>query len=77
MRKEEFRCPGQNTMFWKPGDIYDVSCPSCGKPVEFWKDEDLDLAFVCGTDLFGERHAGGLGETAGAKGSRCRLPLGA
>ncbi len=26
-------------MFWKPDDIYDVKCPSCGKPVEFWKDD--------------------------------------
>jgi len=47
MRKEEFRCPGQNTMFWKPGDIYDVSCPNCGKPVEFWKD-DARRTCACG-----------------------------
>jgi hypothetical protein len=47
MRKEEFRCPGQNTMFWKPGDIYDVSCPNCGKPVEFWKD-DARRTCTCG-----------------------------
>jgi len=47
MRKEEFRCPGQNTMFWKPGDIYDVSCPNCGKSVEFWKD-DARRTCTCG-----------------------------
>jgi hypothetical protein len=47
MRKEEFRCPGQNTMFWKPGDIYDVSCPNCGKAVEFWKD-DAKRTCACG-----------------------------
>jgi hypothetical protein len=39
MKKEDFRCPGQNTMFWKPDDIYDVTCPNCGRPVEFWKDD--------------------------------------
>jgi hypothetical protein len=39
MQKDEIRCPGQNTLFWKPDDIYDVTCPSCGKPVEFWKDD--------------------------------------
>ena len=47
MRREEFRCPGQNTMFWKPDDIYDVSCPNCGKPVEFWKD-DARRTCTCG-----------------------------
>jgi hypothetical protein len=39
MQKDEIRCPGQNTLFWKPDDIYDVTCPSCGTPVEFWKDD--------------------------------------
>lgn len=47
MRKEDFRCPGQNTMFWKPGDIFEVSCPNCGKPVEFWKD-DARRTCTCG-----------------------------
>jgi hypothetical protein len=47
MRKEEFRCPGQNTMFWKPGDIFEVSCPNCGKPVEFWRD-DARRTCACG-----------------------------
>jgi hypothetical protein len=47
MKKEDFRCPGQNTMFWKPGDIFDVSCPNCGKPVEFWKD-DAKRTCTCG-----------------------------
>lgn len=39
MQKDDMRCPGQNTLFWKPDDIYDVTCPNCGKPVEFWKDD--------------------------------------
>ncbi|MBN1542597.1 hypothetical protein JW992_10665 [candidate division KSB1 bacterium] len=33
------RCPGQDQRFWKPEDIYDVICPSCGTEIEFWKDE--------------------------------------
>lgn len=41
----EPRCPGQNTMFWKPDDVYDVACPGCGHPVEFWKD---DARRTCG-----------------------------
>ena len=39
MQKDDISCPGQNTMFWKPDDIYDVKCPNCGTPVEFWKDD--------------------------------------
>jgi len=33
------KCPGQDTRYWKPGDIYEVSCPVCGKKVEFFKDD--------------------------------------
>jgi hypothetical protein len=33
------RCPGQDLRFWKPEDIFEVECPSCGSSVEFWKDE--------------------------------------
>ncbi len=39
MQSDDIRCPGQNTMFWKPDDIYEVRCPGCGAPVEFWKDD--------------------------------------
>jgi Zn ribbon nucleic-acid-binding protein len=33
------KCPGQDTRFWKPNDVYTVECPQCGKPVEFFKDD--------------------------------------
>ncbi len=33
------RCPGQDMRFWKPGDIFETSCPKCGAGVEFFKDE--------------------------------------
>ncbi len=39
MQNDDISCPGQNTMFWKPDDIFDVRCPSCDRPVEFWKDD--------------------------------------
>lgn len=32
-------CPGGDTSNWKPEDIYDVPCPQCGHPVEFFKDD--------------------------------------
>ena len=47
MSQHDLRCPGQSMMFYKPGDIYDVGCPSCGKPVEFWKD-DARRTCTCG-----------------------------
>ena len=39
MQNDDISCPGQNTMFWKSDDIYDVRCPNCDRPVEFWKDD--------------------------------------
>jgi hypothetical protein len=33
------KCPGQDTRYWKPGDIFDSDCPHCGTTVEFFKDE--------------------------------------
>ncbi|MFZ0034585.1 MAG: HD domain-containing protein [Sedimentisphaerales bacterium] len=43
-----FRCPGQDPRFWKPGDIFDVKCPGCGKSVEFFKDEPNTKCRNCG-----------------------------
>jgi len=31
------RCPGQDPMFWKPDDVFEISCPKCGYGVEFFK----------------------------------------
>jgi hypothetical protein len=42
------KCPGQDTRFWKPGDIYDIVCPNCGGGVEFFKDEVRRRCLKCG-----------------------------
>ena len=42
------RCPGQDQRFWKPGDIFEVKCPGCGRPVEFFKDEPKLKCRKCG-----------------------------
>lgn len=42
------KCPGQNTQFWGPNDIYSVDCPKCGKPVEFFKDDIRRRCTRCG-----------------------------
>jgi hypothetical protein len=33
------KCPGQDQRFWKPKDIFEISCPHCSRTVEFWKDD--------------------------------------
>ena len=41
-------CPGQNMAFWRPGDIFDITCPNCGSSVEFFKDEARRRCQGCG-----------------------------
>jgi hypothetical protein len=41
------KCPGQDTRYWKPGDIFDVDCPHCGNKVEFFKDEATRQCSSC------------------------------
>jgi len=42
------KCPGQDTRYWKPDDVYSVECPKCGKPVEFFKDDIRRRCKKCG-----------------------------
>ena len=42
------RCPGQDQRFWKPEDIFEISCPKCGKSIEFFKDEPKLKCRNCG-----------------------------
>ncbi len=42
------QCPGQDTAFWKPGDIFEITCPNCGESVEFFKDEGKRKCKGCG-----------------------------
>jgi hypothetical protein len=41
-------CPGQDTRYWRPEDIFDVECGHCGKSVEFFKDEASRRCGSCG-----------------------------
>jgi len=41
------QCPGQDTRYWKPGDIFEAACPHCGQPVEFFKDESTRRCRNC------------------------------
>ncbi|HDM09229.1 MAG TPA: HD domain-containing protein [Desulfobacteraceae bacterium] len=42
------KCPGQDSQYWKPGAIYEVKCPKCGKEVEFFKDDPSRKCPHCG-----------------------------
>ncbi len=35
----KMRCPGQDTRYWKPGDIFSLQCNNCKNEVEFFKDD--------------------------------------
>ncbi|MCX5866932.1 MAG: HD domain-containing protein [Proteobacteria bacterium] len=41
-------CPGQDTRFWKPGDIFEAVCGKCGRPIEFFKDDAARRCPGCG-----------------------------
>jgi HD superfamily phosphodiesterase len=43
------QCPGQNTQFWKPSDIFDIPCARCGGAVEMFKDDVYRHCPSCGT----------------------------
>jgi hypothetical protein len=41
------RCPGADTRYWKPGDIYEVKCGKCGEILEFFKDDSRRTCKNC------------------------------
>lgn len=43
----QVRCPGQDPMFWKMSDIFEIKCPFCGYEIEFWKDEPMRKCRAC------------------------------
>ena len=42
------KCPGQDSRYWKPGAIFDATCPKCGNEVEFFKDDTTRRCNQCG-----------------------------
>jgi hypothetical protein len=41
-------CPGQDTAFWRPGDVFEVPCSECGYELEFFKDDASRRCRNCG-----------------------------
>ena len=42
------KCPGQDMKYWKAGAIFEVQCPKCNTPVEFYKDDTSRKCGNCG-----------------------------
>ena len=42
------KCPGQDTLYWKPGAIFEAACPQCRGLVEFFKDDTSRACPYCG-----------------------------
>ena len=42
------KCPGQDSRYWRPGDIFEAKCPECGNEVEFFKDDSARVCKKCG-----------------------------
>lgn len=42
------KCPGQDSQYWTAGAIFEVDCPQCGHPVEFFKDDTTRKCAHCG-----------------------------
>jgi hypothetical protein len=49
-------CPGQDTRYWKPADIYEVPCARCGMAVEFFKDDLKRRCPRCGQSNLNPRN---------------------
>jgi hypothetical protein len=42
------RCPGQDRGYWTEDVVFEVPCPKCDEPVEFFKDESSGRCRSCG-----------------------------
>ena len=42
------KCPGQDMQYWESDAIFDVNCPECDHPVEFYKDDTTRKCGQCG-----------------------------
>ncbi|MFO7903661.1 MAG: HD domain-containing protein [Pirellulaceae bacterium] len=58
-------CPGQDTRFWTPADVFDIACGTCGTLVEFFKDETHRRCRNCGERVTNPRISLGCAQWCG------------
>ena len=61
----EPRCPGKDSQYWHPDDIFDVACPGCGEDVEFFKDDARRTCPGCGHRIANPKLDTGCAEWCG------------
>ncbi len=62
------RCPGQDPRNWTFEDIFNVQCPDCAAPVEFFRDDVVRACHACGAEVRNPRFNNGCaGWCASAK----------
>jgi endogenous inhibitor of DNA gyrase (YacG/DUF329 family) len=46
----ELHCPGKDsrTSGLNPSEVFEIKCPECGAPIEFWRDEVHRKCEACG-----------------------------
>ena len=49
------RCPGQDRAFWKPDDIYNITCAHCGASVEFFRTDGFRTCPRCAARIVNPR----------------------
>ena len=49
------KCPGQDTQYWNPDAIYEIRCPECDTPMEFFKDDTNRKCPGCGKRIVNPR----------------------
>ena len=49
------KCPGQDSQFWKPEDVIDITCPNCKAVIEFFKDEPKRKCYNCKQEVINPR----------------------
>jgi len=57
------RCPGQDTRYWIPSDIFEIPCKKCGYEVEFFKDDIVRNCENCGQRMLNPRKDLGCAES--------------
>ena len=46
------QCPGVDTRYWKSKDIFEIHCPVCKTPIEFFKDDSSRKCRECKQQVF-------------------------
>ena len=66
------KCTGNNTHEWGPEAIFNVTCKTCGNPVEFFKDEITRNCHDCESTVYNDRKDYGCGQWCSSASSHKR-----